>query len=121
LSVGFAVAVLVILFASGLVWAQEVETTAAPSLDSEVETIISGYRANRALFPFAIATMAKTTASARSLEDAIARRWLDEPEPVRSERRWVTDGITTRFDEPFPSDLTDGQDSPSAARIEVRN
>src|SRR5437870_1147568 len=114
-------ALILVCSAHGIVKAQEVETAIPRALDPEVQAIISGYRANRALFPFATATMVKTTASARSLEDAIARRWLDEPKPVRLERRWITDGTTTRFDDPFPSDFAGQPTSQSTNRIEVRN
>jgi hypothetical protein len=76
--------------------AQESESAASGISNADVQGIISGYRANRDLFPFATANMVETSAYASTIEDAIARQWLSEPKPIQSERRWVTDGRMTR-------------------------
>jgi hypothetical protein len=96
-------------------WAQEAQTVAPPTLAPEVKAIVAGNRANRERFPFASAKLVKTIARARSVEDALARQWLAEPNPLHLEGHWVTDGNRIRFDVTFPQELADGN------RIVVRN
>jgi hypothetical protein len=93
---------------SQLLFAQDVDQ--APTQDplTDVASIISGYRANRERIPFGRVKIVKTEGYAQSVDDALARHWLDEDEarqvqpgwpPSRSERLWIFDGETSRFED----------------------
>lgn len=88
--------------------AQEAGQTAPRRSNPDVEAIISGYRANRSRIPFGRVKIVKTEGFALSVDDALARQWLDDalarhqrPEwpPTRTERLWIFDGETSRFED----------------------
>ncbi len=84
-----------------LVWSQESHRTTQRSLDPEVEVLVAGYRANRERIQFASAELKKSMYHARSVEDALAQRWLiDEPRILKG--RWVSDGQLIRSEITFP-------------------
>jgi hypothetical protein len=89
--------------------AQVADTTAPGTLDADVQAIISGYRANRALFPFATADMVETSGFARTMEDKLQYTsntyWVDPnrgflPQRVESSvPPYDKPGIVTIFNE----------------------
>jgi hypothetical protein len=105
---GACAAYLLLTLSGQLLRAQVADRTPTQEPPTDVAAIISGCRANRARIPFGRVKIIKTEGFAPSVDDAIARRWLDEaaalqlwPDwpPSRSECLWVFDGETSRFED----------------------
>jgi len=88
--------------------AQESEHAIPRTPNADVAAIISGYRANRSRIPFGRVKIVKTEGFALSVDDALARRWLDDalvrqqrPDwpSTGMERLWIFDGETSRFED----------------------
>src|SRR5207247_148318 len=85
------------------------------------EFLLRGYRAYLESFPFARGEMTMTRGETKTVEDALAGRWLTEHEPFTISVFWAFDGEWRRYDKTYDAALVERLQRHEASSRQVTN